>query len=198
MFVWMISPEPLKLLHPHLEWWCIIMWQSAVRKDWCANFKVKVTMRVYIIQIWLFPLYLWNWSFCNQPWLEGTSLISWSILWENWIAVLRSQQRFKMSVNVCLDNITWTTEPLVARLGMVVYHYERECHSECRFINSEAKVTWKQKVLHSPDLCHIHMQPSPRSRELVFISEEDPVPVPMTPVNTVLCPWQMVQVVLNC
>ena len=43
------------------------MSQSDLQKDWCGNCKVKVTMRVYLIKIWLFPLYLQNcWLFCNQ------------------------------------------------------------------------------------------------------------------------------------
>ena len=42
----------------------------------------------------------------------------------------RSQQRFKMLVNVCLDDIFWTREHFVTKLGMVMQHHDPECHAE--------------------------------------------------------------------
>ena len=42
----------------------------------------------------------------------------------------RSQQRFKVSVSICPDNIFWTTEHLVTRLGMMMQHCEPECHAK--------------------------------------------------------------------
>ena len=42
----------------------------------------------------------------------------------------RSQLRFKLSVNVCLDDIFWTTEHFVAKVGMVMQHPEPEFHAE--------------------------------------------------------------------
>ena len=50
-------------LLPNLVWWCIIMSQIVVKK-WFAVFKVKVTVKNKIIQLWL--IYNLNcWSFCN-------------------------------------------------------------------------------------------------------------------------------------
>ena len=40
----------------------------------------------------------------------------------------RSQLRFKMPVNVCPDNIFWTSEHFITKLGMVMQHHEPECH----------------------------------------------------------------------
>ena len=41
----------------------------------------------------------------------------------------RSQQRFKMWVNVCPDDIFWITEHFVTKFGMVMQHHEPECHA---------------------------------------------------------------------
>ena len=52
-------------------------------------------------------------------------------LWEDWIALLcsrsRSQERYKIPVNVHLDDISATAEPFVAKLGMVMYHHGPSC-----------------------------------------------------------------------
>ena len=42
----------------------------------------------------------------------------------------QSQRRFKMSVNVCPDDIFWITEHFVTNFGMVMQHYEPDCHAE--------------------------------------------------------------------
>lgn len=43
-------------------------------KIWVAIFKGKVTVRAYIVWIWLFLLYRLNcFSFCNQTYFDGTS-----------------------------------------------------------------------------------------------------------------------------
>ena len=41
----------------------------------------------------------------------------------------RSQQRSKMSVNVCPDNIFRITEHFVTKFWMVMQHHEPECHA---------------------------------------------------------------------
>ena len=41
----------------------------------------------------------------------------------------RSQQRFKILANVCPD-VFWTTGHFDTKLGMVMQHYEPECHAE--------------------------------------------------------------------
>ena len=42
----------------------------------------------------------------------------------------RSQRRFKMLVNVCPDDIFWTTEHFVAKPGMVLQHHKPESSAE--------------------------------------------------------------------
>ena len=79
-----------------------------MQKNWFIVFNVKVTANSYIIKIWLFLLYLLNcWLVWNQTWFNSTTsearvscgkmgLLHWRS---------RSQQRFKMSVNICPDDI---------------------------------------------------------------------------------------------
>ena len=38
---------------PNWIWWCIIMKQCIMQKNWFTIFSVKVTARAYIIKIWL-------------------------------------------------------------------------------------------------------------------------------------------------
>ena len=52
MFVSMIS-ESQNILLPNLVWLCSIISQSDMQKNWFTVFNVKVTVRVYIIKIWL-------------------------------------------------------------------------------------------------------------------------------------------------
>ena len=42
----------------------------------------------------------------------------------------RSQWQFKMSVNMCLDEIFWTTEHFVTKLGVMMQHHKPECSVE--------------------------------------------------------------------
>ena len=53
-FVQRISPETLNLLWPDLVLWCTITSQSVVQKNLFAIFKVEVTVRAFIIKIWLY------------------------------------------------------------------------------------------------------------------------------------------------
>ena len=46
----------------------------------------------------------------------------------------RSQLRFRMLVNVCLDDIFWTTEHFVTKLGVFMQHHEPECHAKKLFL----------------------------------------------------------------
>ena len=45
-------------------------------------------------------------------------------------SISRSQRRFKMSMNVFPGDFFWITEHFVAKFGMVMQHYEPECHAE--------------------------------------------------------------------
>ena len=56
----------------------------------------------------------------------------------------RSQQRFKMSVNVYLDDIFWITEHFVTKLCMAMQHREPECHAEnfLLLLSSRSRSQW--------------------------------------------------------
>ena len=86
------------------------------------------------LQILLLPNFVW-WYI---------NIISWSVVWEIGLPCSRSrsQQKFKMSVNVCLDDI-FSVCPIVSaqylvnrwaifftKLGMVVYYHEAMCPVE--------------------------------------------------------------------
>ena len=55
---------------------------------------------------------------------------------------LRSQRRFKMSLNVCPD-IFWTAVYFVTNLGMVMQHHEVECLAEKMYLlYSKSRSQW--------------------------------------------------------
>ena len=94
-----------------------------MQKNWFTVFKVKVTARAYIIKIWLYLLYLLNsWSVCNETSFDSTASWKMGLLCSS----SRSERRFKMSVNVCPDDILWITEHFVTKFGMVIQHHEAE------------------------------------------------------------------------
>ena len=132
MFVQMISSKPPNILFPNLVLSCIIMSRSVMQKDWFAIFRVKVAARAHMIKIWQFLLYLLNcWPFCYQTWFA--SIYHKPECFYGEIGLLcsrsRSQQHFKMSMNVCLD-IFWITEPFATKLGTVMHHHEPDCCSK--------------------------------------------------------------------
>ena len=51
--------------------------------------------------------------------------------------------KFKIPVNVHLDNISSTAEPFVIKLGMVMHHRGPGCHTEDWFPIFKFKVTWR-------------------------------------------------------
>ena len=156
----MISSESLNLLPPNLVWWCIIMSQIALQKDWFAVFKIKVTVKDDIIKIWLFhmlselliPLQL------NLVWLY--IIIRWIDLWTDGIALLwsrsRSQKRFRIPVTVHLDDISSAAEPSITKLGMVMQHHEPKCHARrlvcCLQVKGHSEGSFAQIWLFLPYL----------------------------------------------
>ena len=134
---------------PNLVRWCIIMRRCIMQKEgkkvhylrcqghsegvwmngnlWCAkNFHTK-------IKIWLFLRYSHKTS---GPFANTLDLIVqhhkpvFCLKIRVLRSRLRSQRRFRMSVNVCLNDVFWTTECFVTTLGMLVQHNEPECHAE--------------------------------------------------------------------
>ena len=111
----------------------VLMRWSVMQKNWFVTFKIKVTVRLIYDQIMtvsavhskllvhLQPNMVWWYSIICQSVLQKFLwLCSWS----------RSQRRLKVSVNISLDDIFWTTKYFVTRLGMVMQHHEPECRAE--------------------------------------------------------------------
>ena len=146
----MISSKPPNILFPNLVLWCIIMNRSVRQKDCFAIFKVKFTLRAQMIKIWQFLSYLLNcWSFCYWTWFDST--LSYARVFYGDIGLLcsrsKSQQHFKMSMNVCPDNIFWIAEPFTTKLGMVIHHYEQNCLSKNWFAVFKVKVTVMDNII---------------------------------------------------
>ena len=134
MFVQMIFSESLNLLVPNLVWTCIIISQTVFQKDWISVSIVKVTVKDNIIKIWLFSNILSDLLILLQLNLVWWYIIiRWIVLWKGWITLLwsssRSQERFRVPVNVYLDDISSTSEPSVTKLGMVMQHHGPKCHA---------------------------------------------------------------------
>ena len=122
-----ISPEPLTHFWPNLLWWCIVIKRCVMMKNCSTIFKVKVTPRAYTIIIWLFILYILSYmSVCEQTWFDRTTSLSGVFSGKFGLlrSRLRSKRRFKLLINVSLDDIFWTTEHFVTKLGMVMQHYK--------------------------------------------------------------------------
>ena len=80
----------LNILLPNSVWWCIIKSQIVFQKDLFAFFKVKVTVKDHIIEIWLSSISseLLILLQLNLDWWH--IIISWIVLWKDWIALLWS------------------------------------------------------------------------------------------------------------
>ena len=148
----MISSKPPNILFPNLVLWCIIMNRSVRQKDCFAIFKVKFTARAQMIKIWQFLSYLLNcWSFCYWTWFDST--LSYARVFYGDIGLLcsrsKSQQNFKICINVCPDGIFWIAEPFTTKLGMVMHHYEPDCLSERSSLlssrsRSQLRIIWSK------------------------------------------------------
>ena len=118
VFVQMISSELLNRMLPNLIWWCIIMDQIVMQKDWFATFKVKVTRRLIQSNMTVSTMST-ELLILSLPNLIGWYItISWSVFWKDWIAVVRArlQWRFKASMKFCQFCIFCTTDILVTKV----------------------------------------------------------------------------------
>ena len=100
-----------------------------------AIFKGKVTARARMIKIWLFLLYLLNcWFLCNQAWSDDTSSEARVSCEKNLITAFRVKvtSRAKMLMFVWMIS-SKPTKHFVSNFGIVMHHYESECHAK-RFI----------------------------------------------------------------
>ena len=106
-------------------WWCIIMNPIV--------FQVKVTAKDDIFKICLFSILSELLILLQLNLVCWYIIIRWIVLWKDWIALLwswsRSQKRFRIPVNVHLDDISSAVEPSVTKLGVVMQHHGPKCHA---------------------------------------------------------------------
>ena len=138
--------KPPNILFPNLVLWCIIMSLSVMQKDWFAIFKVKFTATVQEL-IWSkydnFYCIFWT----ADPFATKLGIIVHyhKPMFCGEIGLLcsrsRSKQNFKMSVNVCSDDIFWIAEPFVPNLiwwcfimSQTVFQKDSRSRSQLRII----------------------------------------------------------------
>ena len=133
IFVQMIFSESLNLLLPNLVWCCIIMSQIVFQRDWLPVFKIKVSVKDNIIKIWHFnmlPELIIHLQLNLVWWYIIKRCI---VLWKDWIALLwsrsMSKKKFRIPMNVHLNDISSAAEPPVTKLGMVMQHHGSKCHA---------------------------------------------------------------------
>ena len=59
----------------------------------------------------------------------------------------RSQQNFKMSMNVCPDGVFSFAEPFTTKFGMVMHHYEQIIFEKDWSAVVKVKVTLKDNII---------------------------------------------------
>ena len=147
MFFQMISSKLRYLLLPNLVWWCIFMNNVSLivfQKDWFAVFKVKVTVKDHIIKIWGFNI------LSDLLILLQLNLVWWHITIKldcllkrldcSVVVKVKVTLRFKMPVNVHLDDFSLTAEPSVMHDPGPEYYARRlvcchqvQGHSDCSY-----------------------------------------------------------------
>ena len=110
-----------------------MMSQIVFQKDWFAVFKVKVTMKNNIIKIWLFNILPGRLILLQVNLVWWHTIISGIVLLKDWIALLwswsSSQKRFRIQVNIHLNDISSAVEPSVTKLGKVKQHHGPNYHA---------------------------------------------------------------------
>ena len=88
-------------------------------------------------------------SICKQTWYGstasyvGVSCVKVGLLRSR----SRSQWRFKLLMNVYLDDVFWTTEHFVTKPDMIMQHHKPECHADNWFTVFSVKVTARAYVI---------------------------------------------------
>ena len=138
MLVWTIFCESRYILFPNLVWWCSIMSQS--RMDiLLLLLPSKSRSQQGLIPSKYDSFYYTIRTVDSLATKLGLMkiIISQSVLWKEkkrGITAFRVKVTVKgQNVNVCPDDIFWTIKHFVFKLGIVIHHYESECHAK-RFI----------------------------------------------------------------
>ena len=177
----MISSKPPNILFPNLVLWCIIMSQSVMQKDWFAIFKVKFTARALMIKIWQFLWYLLNcWSFSTKLGLLVYLLVSQSVLWKNWIVVVKVTAKFQ-NVNECLSRYflnRWTfyyqTWYANASLWAILSRSRSQQHFTMSMNDCPDDLFWIAELFCVTKLGMVmhHYEPDCLSKRLVFCLQD--------------------------
>ena len=154
MFFWRMSSEPPNILLPNLLWWYIIIRGARVsygniallssgqghsKSSYDQNMSVPTVS--FELLILLQPnLVLWIF------------IIKLSVLWkkeeEKNDCCFQGKVTVKLqNVSEYLDEIFWTTELFITKLGMVMFHYEPECHVEKLFLLSSGSGSQLRLIL---------------------------------------------------
>ena len=95
---------------------------------WIAVFKVKVTVRVQIIQEYLCGWYLLNQlpSFMNLVW--WCIIMTRGVMRKGWVPIfkVKGTVRAQKLQKICFFRISWSFEPFVTRLAVPVHHHKSE------------------------------------------------------------------------
>ena len=137
------------------------MSQIVFQKDWFAVFKVKVTVKDQLIKIWLSNRSSELLTLLQRNLVWWHINISWLVFWRYWIALLsksRAQKRFKVPVNVHLDDISSTAEPSVVWWCIIMGQsvMQAECHARrlvcCLQVQGHSEGSYNQVWLFLPYL----------------------------------------------
>ena len=158
IFFWITEPFTTKLgmvMH-HYE-------PDFLSKSGFVVFKVKVTVKDNIIKMWLFNMLseLLILLQVNLVWWH--IIIRCNVLWKDLIAVVwsrsRSQKRFRIPVNVHLNDISSAAEPSVTKLGMVMQHNGPKYHARrfvsCLQVQGHSEGSFDQIWLFLPYLLNV-------------------------------------------
>ena len=148
------------LLVLNLIWWCIIMSQIVCQKDWFTVLNAKITVKDYIMKVWLFNILSELLILLQLNLIWWHIIIRWIVLWKDWIALLwsrsRSQKKFRILVNVHLDNISSAAEPSVTKLGVMKQHHGPKCPGKrlvcCLQVQGHSEGSFNQIWLFVPYL----------------------------------------------
>ena len=139
------------------------MSQIVFQTDLFAVFKVKVTVKDSIIKVCLLHVLSELLILLQLNLVLWYIIIRWIVLWKDWIALFLSrswsQKRFRIPVNVHLDNISSAAEPSVTKLCMMIQHVWPKCSTRGLVAVFKLRVTVRDHLIKYDCFCHICWTP---------------------------------------
>ena len=128
---WIAEPSTTKLdMVRHHEPDCLPKWLlCCLEGQWFAILKGKVTVMNNLMKIWLSDILseLLILLKLNLVWWH--IIIRWIVLWKDCGQCLGHRKKFRISVNVHLNDISSVAEPSVAKLDVVMQHHGPKYHA---------------------------------------------------------------------